>query len=580
MQSRIIQVNSSLSPVHNTDMESATESVQLIQEGFGPYQLRPNPVAILRLSLGTAAAISTALLIPDVFALLPSTPSAFALTCKAIGLWAYASVLWTTGFLCILHLVRIFGGGIVLDSNGLKLGRLEKKIPWSSIQAVVIAERKLFSKVFFIPAYQMTIHLLKPNGKRTAKQLASFMYLPEEFYSLFFYISEMSTGARPACVDAFVFRDASNPELRKIAEEGRFKRILLTAIITFGLFSFLARKAAVNYTFNMGNREFRNAQYDKAITYYSTASAIDFTFAPAWDRMARSEFRQGDIDSAEEHWKTALKWKPDFVESKLSLSTVCILKGQFEQADELITKAGKLAPYDEAAYINRAQLDALTGKNRQAIHSLEQFVHQEQGREQAIGILARCYMREGQLNKAQELFNSNPSLLHNPYTRPYCTMVLGELDLCNGKIADARALFNTIRLNANDQPDLMIDIAKVNIADGNFAAAERHLTAASKINPGSPWVDLTRAELVVKANQSKVNEELPSARQSSDYWLSKAMSFRYKDPCLLAACAQFLESSNQHQRAKEVARRVLEIDPDNLIAQKIASREKEESRND
>src|SRR5438552_3399881 len=100
---------------------------------WGPYQLRHNPIAILRLSLGTAAAISTALLIPDIFALIPSSPDPRTLACKALGLWGYAYVLWAVGFSCILHMVRIFGGAVVLDSSGIKLGRVGAKIPWEKI---------------------------------------------------------------------------------------------------------------------------------------------------------------------------------------------------------------------------------------------------------------------------------------------------------------------------------------------------------------------------------------------------------------------------------------------------------------
>lgn len=553
---------------------------------WGPYLLRPNPAAIFRLSTGTAAAVSTALLIPDIFALLPSTPNGLLLLCRAVGLWGYACVLWTSGFLCILHIVRICSAGIKLDSNGITLGKFQKPIPWTSVQAVNVAEREIFSRVFFTPSYQMTIHFEKPNGKRGEKQLASFLYTEEEFYSLFYFISSFATGAKPNSVRAFIFKDIQNPQLKKIADTGKLLRLFLTAVITFGLISFLARKAIVNYSFNMGNKEFREARYDKAIAYFEAASAVDFTFAPAWARLAQSEFRQGDLDSAEEHWKEALKWKPDYVEAKLGLSSIYMLRGRLAEAAELIAKANKLAQYDEASYINRAQIESLTGKTRLAIDRLEKFVKQKEGREQAIGILARCYMHEGEFEKAEKLL-SNPALYANPYSRPYCTMIKAELELNKNNTKEAEVLFTSIRKYAYNQPELLNDLARLSLAQDKLESAEKYLNAASKINSFSPWISLTRAELAAKAKQQfeKAGNNLTlQAGHSSDkehdfdYWFNKAMNFKYKDPCLMAAGAQLLNKNGRHEQAINLARQALELDPGNNLARQIIERANQQGK--
>ncbi|MBX9725619.1 MAG: hypothetical protein K2X81_29750, partial [Candidatus Obscuribacterales bacterium] len=205
--------------MHNSPMENAEQTQLTSEEVWGPFQLKANPRALFRLSLGTAAAIATALLIPDAIALIPNVPNAFVWFCRCVGLWGYAYVLWATGFLCLLHLVRIFGGSIVLDSNGIKLGRIGGIIPWASIKAISVSERKVFSKIFFTPSYQMNVHTMKPDGKYAAKQLASFQYLPEEFYTLFYYISKNAVGIEPASLQACVFTDAANIELKKSAEQ-------------------------------------------------------------------------------------------------------------------------------------------------------------------------------------------------------------------------------------------------------------------------------------------------------------------------------------------------------------------------
>lgn len=525
---------------------------------FGPYQLRPNPTAILRLSLGTAAAISTVLLIPDIFALIPSSPGPFILLCKAAGLWGYAFVLWTAGFLCILHLVRIFGGCILLNAEGIKIGRISKFIPWSSVVAVTVSPRAIFSRLFFVRAYQMTIHYAKPSGKRSSTQIASLQYLPQEFFSLFYWVSRLGTGAQPQSLDAFVFKNSQDEDLKKMAESGRLKNLVLTAVIAFGLLFWLVRNASKDYSFNMGNKEFRAANYDRAVTHYSLATAIDATFAPAWDRLARCEFRLGELDAAESDWRTALRWKPDFVESKLGLSALYMLRGRLDEAEKLIASANRLAPFDEAGFINRAQIDMMTGKNRIAIERLQQFVHQNEGREQAACLLARAYLRQGRLDRARSILQSDAALLKNPYTRPFCTMVLAEMKLASGDAEGAGKLLSSVRLSANNQPELLVDMARFDMTRGDFASARKKLAASEKINPDGPWLFLAQAELAAKQEPQKV-----------DYWLGRAMNYKYPDTGVMAECALFLEKTGKKGDAVALAKKTLGYDPDNVTASKI-----------
>lgn len=557
--------------MHNTGMNTTAESAPQ-NKAWGPYQLRPNPLAILRLAFSTAGAISTALLIPDFFSLLPSATDVISLLMRAAGLWAYAYVLWATGFLCILHLARILGSAVLLDQEGIKLGRFEKKIPWSSIQAVNIVERKIFSKLFFIPAFQLTIHFQKPNGKHATKQLASFQFSTAEFFSLFYFISVHSTGAKPRSLDAFVFKDIGNQDLRKLAEEGRLKRALLTVLIACGLFSLLGRKAAVNYEFNTGNKEFAAARYDKAILCYSMASAIDFTFAPAWDRLARCEFRLGDLDSAEEHWKEALKMKPDMVESKLGLSMIYMLQGKLDEAEMQIEKAARLAPYDEAAYLNRAKLNALTGKNITAIQMLENFIRQKRGKEQAIGLLAEAYLREGEIQKAEKLLNSNPEILNNPYSRPFCKMVLAEVELAKGNADAASKQLRSIKSIMNSQPELLLNNALVEIAKGDLTTANHHIAMAEKINSSSPWLQLAKARLIARAESMKAGSGKGFYKENFDQLIDRARQNKFNDPCVLSALALILEEQNKHSAAAKAAQQCLELDPSNAMAKRIVDK--------
>lgn len=543
-------------------METSVENTETKEQTWGPYQLRPNPRAILRLSLGTAGGISTVLVLPDIINLMPTSPNLYILVCKVVGMWGFCCVYWTVGFLCILHLVRIFGSSIRLDAEGIKLGRIGKKIPWDSVDAVTISERPIFSKVFFTPAYMMNIHLRKTEAglslKRLTegtKQIASFLYTPEEFYSLFFHICRFGTGAEPRSLNTFAFKDIQNPSLRKISEEGRLKRIGLTGLIAFGLVAFLGRKAIVYSNFNQGNKEFYEGHYEKAAACYKKSASAEFTFGPAWDRLARCEFRLGDSESAEKHWREALKWKPDLVESKLGLSKIYIMKGKLEEAEKLIQSSNRLASTDEAAYINRALIESLMGKNKQAIEKLELYVKQRVGRELATGILARCYLRAGEVDKADAILKTSPALLNNPYTKPFCTAVLAEVKIARGENDAALEMLRPYLKSSDSDPELTIDLAHIYIAKKDFDSARKQLDKLIKVNPDDPWAAIAMADL-----------ELSSGGSSADFWLERALNFKYKDSCLLGQAARIFEKYGKSEKARELAQQAIALDAANADA--------------
>lgn len=540
-------------------MEVVPPNLPKLRKSWGPYELRPSPRAILRLSLGSAAAIATALSIPDAFSLLPSSPSMMAWALRLGGLWLYAYLLWATGLMCILHTARIFGGGILLTVDGIKLGKIGKVIEWKSVEAIFIEERKVFSRIFAIPAQEMKIHIVKPDGKRAVKSIASFQYMPQQFFSLFYYVCRLGTGAKPSSFRVCVFRDSNSPQLRKIGEQGRIKRVALTAFIACSLLIFLGRKSTVNYFFNLGNKESNLLNLEKAAQYYGMATDIDFTFAPAWDGLARTEMRLGDVESARSHWQKSLQMKPDFVESKLGLSTIYMMEGDIEKADELIAKANKLAPFDESGYINRAEINSLQGDNRGAIALLLPFVKQKRGRDQAVCLLARCYIKDGDYLKASELLSSSKTMEQNPCSRIFYRTVCAELALAEKRVLDAKRILESIGPAANRNPDLLLDLARLKILERDYGVAENYINRASAINKSNPWILIERARIAFARKDIK----------TANAYIKKCADWKYLDPCLLASVAQYFLETSYWKAAAQNAFASQELDKENKLADAV-----------
>lgn len=545
-------------PVAGTNNEVIASSDQIPSHAWGPYELRPSPNAILRLALGTSAAIATALAIPDAFSLLPSAPSVLVWAVRLAGLWMYAYLLWAVGFLALLHIVRLIGGGIKLDSEGIILGKFSKKIKWEQIEFIAIEERKAFSRAFCIEARELKMHVRKNDKKLTVKSIASFQFTPAQFFSLFHHICSMSAGVQVNSFGAMVFRDPSSKELKKQAEQGRVKRVLLTIVIASSLLIFLGRKSAVNYYFNLGNRQSALLNEERAKECYRTATKIDWTFPPAWDRLARSEFRTGDIDSARTHWRKALSVKPDYVESKLGLATIYMLEGNIEEADKLITKANRLAEYDEAGYLNRALIESLKGNNSTAIGLLIPFVNQSTGRALASFSLARFYIKQGEYDQARKIL-ANPAL-SSPMPRSLYSAVNAELALAEKRTDDAaRSLANVDASKLKDS-DIHVDFANLYIAQGKLVEAESHLSVASAINKTSPWIALAKAQLcAARGDEAGMNKNL-----------QYCFDWKYNDPSLMAACAKFLAERGDAYAAKTLALKALSIDGNQKLARDLS----------
>lgn len=384
-----------------------------------------------RLALGSAGTVSLLICLPDAVGIIPSVDSFTTWLARMIGLWATAYLLWFVSFLALLHAARFAGGGIRLDRQGLRLSRFSKIIPWDSIKAVSADQQPLFSLVFFLRpvARKMVIyqdatgtgfHLPLPGASlpMIPHAVPSFQFLGEEYVSLFAYICKRGPGIVPNSLDVSVFTSEAVSSLQHASKRAAMIRVIMTILISIGLVSFLGRRAAINYSFNNGSHLFKQQKYIQAAAEYRRAARIDPTFAPAWDRLARCEFRSGDVTQAEKDWQQALRMKPDFLESKLGLSVIYMRKGDLAEAKRLIEQCARLHPHNNAVYLNQAELYTRLGDGQKARKLLEAVIREGSGDAQALAQSAMLYydLKDKQqarllLARALNLDPANPNAL-------------------------------------------------------------------------------------------------------------------------------------------------------------------------
>jgi tetratricopeptide (TPR) repeat protein len=427
----------------------------------GPFLIRCAPRAMLRLALGSACTIATLLCIPDGIAILPKAQNFGVWLIRICGLWLSCYCLWTFGFLCLLYLVRALTRGIEFNADGFKLWRFGKLVRWDSVRAVSCEPQPFFAKAFCLPmVHRLTIYTAK-DSKLQPHNIPSFQFAPADFQSMLLYVSEHCFEIQPSAPDLVVAEQSVHPPLKENFERARKMRAVMSVIILVGLVMYLGRRAIVNYSFNMGLKEYKAERYESAAKYYRTATFFDPTFAPAWDQLARSEYREYKHADAEKDWHKALEMKPDYVESKIGLATLYMLRRDYAAAHQLLKKAIQLSPTNLAAYMSLADLQIREFQYTSAIEILEQVAERDEANERARGLLARAYLRQGDIVKAVRQFHINGHRENNALSDDaFVLLVEAEVDIGRGDLRSAEQKLNALSLPFRGKrlpDDLLLD---------------------------------------------------------------------------------------------------------------------------
>lgn len=524
--------------------------------GFGPYQLKADSGAMLRLALGSSITIATLMCLPDGISLLPVAPNLVTWAIRLAGLWLTAFVIWFLGFLGILRLARSVSGPLVLDKSGVKLWRFGKTIPWQSIKALGTDEQALFAKAFWLrpPVLRLTIYAKKKEHKLSTHLVPSFTFSPQQFKSLIRHVSRQAFGLAPDAAHVLMFASGDEQDtLKKLGERSHKARFGLSIVIALGLVVFLGRRTVVNYNFNEGTRAFRQADYATARDRYLIAARTDPAFAAAWDQLARCEFRLGNPAAAEKYWLRALQMKPDMVEAKLGLSFLCIERRQFDQARALIEQSMRLNPVyaAAAARINLAQLYMNLGRTQDAIAVAQRLLKEEPDSARASCMLARGHLQLGEIEQARAVLGAVSESTVDPPSMPFLTLVKSELDFAFGNVDEAEQLLEPLVGKYGQTPDALIALARTRMAKARYTEAEKLLADATAANARNPWPLIVSAQLAL----------MKGDRKQSTTLLTRALDLHDEDVRADAACAKLSVKLGLTQQAVELAKRALAVEP-------------------
>lgn len=546
------------------------ESVLTVQQGFedlASQTYRYDRQAIAQLGVRTSVVVATILSIPDAIALIPSKTTVTAWILALVGCWITALVLWFVFFVGMMHVIRLLVGGIQVGPKGVKLWRFGKLISWASIGAVSIEDESLFRFVFSFERKIKRLTLF--THIKSSSDYLRTVVIPNYIASFFFSEKDFSEMCRTICRYRFEVESGTNPVLfapmeelssvRKAHEFIKWQRIVLSLLITISVGMFLARKAFVFYSYNEGQRAYRVHDYALAEEKFRSAVSIERSFAPAWHGLAGSEFNLGKFENAHKDWIEALRWKPDFVEAKVSLAYMNLQQRNFSEAEKLISSALSLAPANPAALLNRADLNLRTGYARAATQDARLVVSQAETQPtdqevfMATCLLSHAKLVQGKVQEAANLLAPLPvteARLAMGENLTYRLLVGARIALASGQVSKAEKLAR-MALHRVENLDTLLVMAQVRLARKDYDVAQTILEKCRMISPTDPWIYITACEVNMARHQN----------DSATTNLRCAARLKPLNPLALSRIAQLYAKLGMKDEALETARLSLKLEP-------------------
>lgn len=525
--------------------------------------------ALAQLARGTSVVIATCMALPDAVALIPVATSPVSWALRLIGHWTIALVLWFVGFLALTNAFRLISRGVVLTSKGLRISRLDRLIPYTSIQAVALEPNHFFTRIFSLPdtARRTTILFDLGFGGKLVKEFLFPNYVPSFFFSRPTYDAFVLKLLQNSRLQEPTHNGALEPDLafcslkedkqKRVAGTFRYlnkQAIFLPIIIAISLTMFLGKKAVVNFLFNSGSKAVNEARYEKARDYYDLAVKLDPTFAVAWNSLGELEFVLADrklasYKKAINCWNAAIMCKLDYVEPRLHLARLDLMQRNFAGAEEKISHALKLAQTYPLTQVEAAELDFRLGRFTKAIEHARLALANEPNTS-ANTHLAKCLIarsllalndESGAMREIQDL-RLDPSDYAYGENVSYLLMTRAKIESYIRHHDMAVRLANQSMQRQPRNYDFMVESSRIYIDSGETklrALVLPLLARAEESGWKSPWIYIERARLALTDKTSSDKERRALVLGNVKQALSMPDSLQ--DAQALGTCADFLE---------------------------------------
>jgi tetratricopeptide (TPR) repeat protein len=300
----------------------------------------------------------------------------------------------------------------------------------------------------------------------------------------------------------------------------------------------------------------RRGDHADAKRELESAISINPGYVEAYFYLGITNLDQKLYRDATAHFEKAVSIKPDYADLQCYLGATYFYLGELDRARSALEKSLTLSPsYSKARYYYGLLLYAL-GDRKRAIEYLSDATKHEE-RKGAVDLsFALVHLREGNLEEAMMVLKD---ILDAGGESADVLYFLGECYLRMEKLDDAERFFrHSLQLNprflrAKEK------LAHIMIGKGDYEGAEKILDP-----PETDFADLIKILGDIKFYQG----DLPAAERL--YRESLGVNSEYSEAGLSLALT--LRNEGREAEAEEILKKIIEHDPENVIARNLFGR--------
>jgi len=151
--------------------------------------------------------------------------------------------------------------------------------------------------------------------------------------------------------------------------------------------------------------ELANANYRKAIDYYTSAIRLNAIDQESYNNRANIYMDMNKFDSAVIDYKESIKIKPDYYVALDNIGAMYARRGMYDSALVYFTKAIEMKSDYKPVYNNRAIVYLNTNRFKEAINDWQTYLNKDPGNPDVMNSIGECYRKLGQNQDALKYIN-------------------------------------------------------------------------------------------------------------------------------------------------------------------------------
>ncbi len=288
------------------------------------------------------------------------------------------------------------------------------------------------------------------------------------------------------------------------------------------------------------------AETERDLFNYVIANPSD---AKGFALLGKLRLKQNRLNEAKSLTKKALTLDSKLVSAKLTLAATDFQNGETEQAKTVLDGIADGEITNDSARLNFAQTLALVGDCPKVLATTEKLAVKIKNSD-ALPFRAKCYLQNGDRKNFALLISlaKSAAKTNSALALQFVGVLYDEK-----MFKETVELLSPITVFAPKNIDVLILLAKAEIALKNYADAKIHLAQAEKLQPASAQIFLAASMLEdAQGNNAKAFE-----------LLEKSLAINSADTEILQAYIIAAIRANQPGKAFQAAEKLLELQPEN-----------------